>query len=177
MSMQNTKYSIGDYALGGVVVYVDDTEQHGLIVANKDIGYKIPWSYDNTFIFTFTNTDGLYAGKMNTQIIISKQDIVNDVYFLYDKNSLFASYACSIYNNGYSDWYLPSKYELKLIYQYKNVLNEIIEKHNGTQFKSDLYWSSTELDKYNAWSINFKTGDLLVITKNSKIYVRPVRKF
>jgi len=176
-TIQTEQYSIGDYKLGGVVVYIDDTGQHGLIVANEDIENTIPWSYDNTFKFTFSNADGLYAGKMNTNIIISKQDIINDVYFLYDKNSLFAAYVCSIYNNGYSDWYLPSNYELKLIYNYIDLINEVSTEHNGENLKKELYWSSTETDKYNAWAISFKSGHSLAINKNSYLCIRPIRKF
>ena len=40
--------------------------------------------------------------------------------------------------NGYSDWYLPSKYELKVMIDNRITIGG---------FKNDIYWSSTEYDR------------------------------
>lgn len=169
------QYKIGDYVEGGIIIYLDKTKQHGLLCSVVDVVKNIPWSYDYRFEYTLTNNDGLYAGKINTNIIVSKTTI-NDTYFLY-KNDLFAAYYCINYNNKYSDWYLPSKYELSLIYNQKDLINETIEQHEGLKIENDIYWSSTEENKSSAWGQNFKTGDILSYTKTNKFSVRSVRQF
>ena len=73
--------------------------------------------------------------------------------------------------NGYSDWYLPTKDELNLIY-----IN-LVKKGVGG-FGGYGYWSSTEVGNGNAWGQNFSDGGQYTINKkyfNSN--VRAVRAF
>ncbi len=56
--------------------------------------------------------------------------------------------------NGYSDWHLPTKEELNVLY-----LNQQINKVGG--FHSILYWSSTRrTETGGAWGQNFNNGDV-----------------
>jgi hypothetical protein len=71
---------------------------------------------------------------------------------------------------GYSDWFLPSKYELNLMY--KNL------KVNGVgDFADEYYWSSSESSANYAWYQNFLKGIQFDYRKNLKRRVRAVRAF
>ena len=58
--------------------------------------------------------------------------------------------------NGFSDWILPTKEELEVIYQNKSKL----EKTAGN-FSSVHYWSSSESNSTHAWTMLFSYGNKL----------------
>jgi len=70
--------------------------------------------------------------------------------------------------NGYSDWFLPSKDELNLLYGQKAVVGG---------FDSGVYWSSTEYNSDNVLSQYFANGNQGVGNKYGAGYVRAVRAF
>jgi lysophospholipase L1-like esterase len=71
---------------------------------------------------------------------------------------------------GASDWFLPSKDELDLMY--KNL------KAKGLGgFSNSWYWSSSERDNESAWYQRFSDGDQGYNTKRSMYFVRAVRAF
>ena len=43
IELLNTTYEIGDFALGGIVFYVDETGQHGLVAAMEDLPNTYEW--------------------------------------------------------------------------------------------------------------------------------------
>ena len=74
---------------------------------------------------------------------------------------------------GYTDWFLPSKDELILMYQ---------NLHKATSpignFQTEFYWSSTEDDEGDAWLQEFNTdGDQNYDSKDALHSVRAVRVF
>jgi hypothetical protein len=71
--------------------------------------------------------------------------------------------------NGYSDWFLPSRDELELMYQNKGAI--------GGFASSGSYWSSSEFDGGNAWYQDFDTGFRNGGGKDFSIRVRAVRAF
>tara|TARA_B110000046_G_C13001826_1_gene402529 strand:- start:229 stop:2169 length:1941 start_codon:yes stop_codon:yes gene_type:complete len=147
-SSGSTTYSVGDMVQGGKVFWVDSTGQHGLVVALEDAGGSsaMDWNAGTTSsglnLETLAQSSGMYAGKMNTAIIIAAHAAAAN------NGNNFAARACNEYTytqNGveYSDWYLPSKDELHLI------------KTSGVgapNLYSYNYWSSTEHDANNAYS-------------------------
>jgi hypothetical protein len=70
--------------------------------------------------------------------------------------------------DGYNDWYLPSKDELIKLFAQKKVLGG---------FKEACYWSSTETGKYNACSVIFDSGFQTANDKSTTFNVRPIRSF
>jgi hypothetical protein len=68
----------------------------------------------------------------------------------------------------YGDWYLPSKYELNLLY---------IERARVGNFSTSYYWSSTETDNYRAWFQIFSSGNQTNYLKYNTYYVRAIRAF
>lgn len=71
--------------------------------------------------------------------------------------------------NGYTDWYLPSKDELRKLYTMK------VFGFGG--FASRSYWSSEEANQWDAWKVSLKSGYVYSNMKSAKNYVRAVRVF
>jgi len=132
----NSHY-IGESYGGGIVFYVYDGGQHGLIAATTDQSTGIQW-YNGTYITTNAVRDGI-GSKDNTEQIIAIQGSGN-----------YAAIICAGYNgSGYGDWYLPSKYELNLLYSQKAVVGG---------FADFYYWSFSESNSYTAWMQYFGNG-------------------
>jgi len=71
---------------------------------------------------------------------------------------------------GFSDWRLPTKNELDLMY-----VNLKTRGLGG--FDDDWYWSSSQHDSNYAWLQNFNDGNQLNYIKNVSYSVRAVRAF
>ncbi len=134
-------YSIGDTALGGVVFYVDGTGWHGLVAAPADQG-TMAWTPGGQ---TDCNAsyDGLYYGSWNTDNIV----------FRYQQSGTYAAYSCYAKSlSGYTDWYLPSKYELNLLFEQRSVVGG---------FSNDVYFSSSDNPEWpeeQVWAQYFYDG-------------------
>jgi hypothetical protein len=73
--------------------------------------------------------------------------------------------------NGYSDWHLPSKEELNLVY-----VN--LKRIEVGGFEDRYYWSSSESSANDAWTIHFGNGSPSDNNKSHRsTYVRAVRAF
>ena len=167
----STVHYIGESYGGGIVFYVYDNGQHGLIAATSDQSSGINWQ-NGIQTNKRARADGVGAGLKNTAIIIGSMEP--------GYSNAFAATVCNEYSvtavGGvtYGDWYLPSKHELNLLYLQKSVVGG---------FANVSYWSSTEhslvlgeLAEY-AWSQNFSNGNQGPIYKDGNNYVRAVRAF
>jgi hypothetical protein len=156
-------HTIGESYGGGIVFYVYDGGQHGLIASPADQSSGIRW-YGGSFTHTRARGNGVGTGLRNTAIIISNQGAV-------DGND-FAATLCNEYwtpvGVQYADWYLPSKHELNLLYLQKNVVGG---------FTSANYWSSTEIDNVSAGYQDFSNGVQFNGAKISPLKVRAIRAF
>ena len=164
-TINTTPLTIGQAYQGGIIFWLDATGQHGLIAATADQNTGIQW-YNGTYRYTGTAGDGLYAGAMNTAMIVATQMADN-------QSGSFAAKVCADYSvtvGGvtYGDWYLPSKYELNLLY---------LQKIAVGGFASVYYWSSTEYINSYAWIQNFDYGTQLTNSKLNTDRVRAVRAF
>ena len=160
-------HTIGESYVGGIVFYVYDGGQHGLIAASADQSTGIQWS-NGIARSTGATGDGIGAGAMNTAMIVATQMADN-------QTGNFAAKVCADYSvtgtNGvyYGDWYLPSWHELSLLSLQKNVVGG---------FANAIYWSSTELDNSFAWFLDFGFNPTNSnVHKGSTFYVRAVRAF
>lgn len=166
-SKKNPKYSIGQNVpeLGGIIFYLDKTKQHGLVCAPQDQSTGSHWHHG-----AFTNTKSfdsiVGAGKVNTDKIIMSQGV-----------DPYAAKLCyDLKLAGFSDWYLPSKEELSLMFT--NIGRGAKAPHKDVgNFASDFYWSSTELDLNFAWAQYFLEGNIFTDLKNHQCRVRAVRSF
>lgn len=170
-----TTYSVGDFAHGGIVFWVDETGQHGLVCAKEDQSTGVRW-YAGTTGVTRATGDGPFSGELNTSIIISSQVSIGD------DGSNYAAQICNdlqITEGGktYGDWYLPSKEELNLMYQNKATIDATAGANGGSGFAGANYWSSTESTNLYAWYQSFVSGYQYGRGKYFEYRVRAVRAF
>ena len=173
-----TTYSIGDFVQGGIVFWVDETGEHGLVCSKLDQSTSIRW-HAGTGGKTQSLGDGPYAGKANTVIIIAGQVALGD------DGATYAARICNelqITEGGktYGDWYLPSKEELNQMYVNRATIDSVALLNSGTAFAAANYWSSTEGTSFlylNAWARNFGSGTGQASSKANTSYVRAVRAF
>jgi hypothetical protein len=144
-------------------------------------------SIRNLFIFSFLLFACLTvsAQSPNKKLPIIK----NGGYVIFEKNGhgLIASVenlgkldyneaikACdSLQVGGFSDWRLPTREEFELIHPKLNLK----KVGGGSIFQSSWYWTSTEVDKQNAWTHNLQTGLQASYFKDFKCFVKAVRSF
>jgi hypothetical protein len=103
------------------------------------------------------------AGKRNTEIIVDRLGTL--------KETRMAAQVCASMDiNGFTDWFLPSKDELNLMY--KNL------KQKGLgNFNVNWYWSSSQANVNGAWNQNFRNGYQQGDFKNTACSVRAIRAF
>ena len=177
-SSSTTAYSVGDFAQGGIVFWVDETGQHGLVAAKEDQSTGVRW-YAGTDGNTQAKGDSSYAGESNTAIIIAAQVAIGD-----DGNT-YAARICNelqVTEGGktYGDWYLPSKEELGLMYQNKTTIDATAGANGGSSFASGFssyYWSSTENFNTIAWAQYFDDGGQVTSFKFATYRVHAIRSF
>jgi hypothetical protein len=175
LSTAGTVYTVGQQAQGGIIIWVDDSGQHGLVAAPGDIASLnnnngTPWTiYDsqNYENFVLAIGQGIYDGEKNTDKIIDAKGW-----------KAYAAFLCRQSTYGeYGGWYLPSIGELRKMYQNQNLLS-------GISTFVPTYWSSTESEPDKAIIKNFITGEERSNTKSDAttlngvpMRVRAVRRF
>ena len=173
-----TTFKVGDTGpAGGIIFYVADTEQTSTYGTET-----FKWKYleatpsDATYYNASTFSWG-DNGSFGTGTAIG-DGWVNAKKFAADttESALLAAQVCFAYGNDtdYDDWFLPSKYELKTMYD--NIGSK------GTW--SFQYWSSSESGSNAAFAKYFSTdpdfGDSEGFdnsARNRELAVRPARAF
>jgi hypothetical protein len=153
---------IGEQVHGGMVFYVDETGQHGLVAALEDLG-SFEWGCYGTGI---SGADGttIGTGYQNTLDIVADCTETNTAAF----NALNST------TEGYTDWYLPSYDEL--IEMYNTIGNGNPEGNIGG-FSTSWYWSSSEYNSSLARYVSFSNGVTYNYSKHSAYRVRVIRAF
>ncbi len=157
-------HTVGESYGGGIVFYVYDNGQHGLIAATADQSAGTKWT-GGGYTNTRARADGVGAGKANTAIIIANQGFEDEV--------TFAAFICNNYSvtlGGvtYGDWYLPSRFELHLLYLNRSAVGG---------FAGLYYWSSSEQNNSTAFVEHFGIEDQSFDQKISTYHVRAIRAF
>ena len=151
--------SIGSSYGGGIVFYVDSLG-HGLVCAPNDIG-TYPFGCSSKFLRTVEHYG---SGLLNTLEIIRQCE-----------ERIIAASACDNYtNDGFTDWYLPSKEELRLMLQN-------LQLQGIGNFSNNLYLSSSEYNAFYAYYAERSGNQINIWGFNGPGKgpgrVRPIRSF
>ena len=151
-------FYLGQDTLGGIVFHIyigSDGNQHGLIVNKNESTAQ--WQSSGTK----TNARRSWDGDYNTGLMTS---------------SPAATYVNGLTDGGFTDWYLPSIDELRILWDNRFHANNALNAGGFTLLSnSSVYWSSTESKKTNA--LNFKNGSTYYGGKTRTFSVRAVRAF
>ncbi len=150
----STPYLGQSYA-GGIVFHLDGTGLHGLVVTPADVAW-LPWGCEGTSIPTST---ALGAGATNTAAIVAACG----------EPDFAAKVADTLVLDGYSDWFLPSRDELTLVFT-----NLYLKGLGGL---GGEYWSSSEVSPWSASSFYFPYGQPWNSNKRQRMGVRAIRAF
>lgn len=129
---KKTGWAVGDYYevgnVKGVVVWVDESKEHGKIISlDEKVDIWATGGYN-------TGAKSEEDGKGNTDKV---KDINAEL-------SAFPAFKwCVAHGEG---WYFPAILEVYYFLNAKATVNPTLEAHNGTKI-SDYYWSSTEADE------------------------------
>jgi hypothetical protein len=188
------RYQIGDFAQGGVVIWVTDEGQHGLVVAIEDATQGAKWYKDSKPPFPETRAwsnlslplktiqsplGADYGGYENQKRIEAEAFDLSD----YPAFHAAASYRFTFDEIIYDDWFLPSSTELALIWALKEMISKVSCLHGGSalleKVNNPAYWSSLEFKEnpHYAWLLHFSTGFHYHLGKDHLFAVRCVRAF
>jgi hypothetical protein len=85
------------------------------------------------------------------------------------------------YGTGlYSDWYLPARAELNLLWVHFYEVQKTLESDGNpatVKIATDNYWSSTEESDGSAWYYYFTNGGTAAVNKHNMQSVRAIREF
>jgi len=158
----NDPPAIGDTYQGGIIFYLDGNGG-GLIAADSDQSSAQWGCYEQSIGGT---SSAVGTGAANTTAIVSGCS-----------ESYIAGWFCAdLTLGGYTDWFLPSKDELNLMYDNIGPGDELGLGNFG-DFDDDYYWSSTEQVGSFAWAQNFAGGYQGGLYKINTFSVRAVRAF
>ncbi|PKL22868.1 MAG: hypothetical protein CVV48_00275 [Spirochaetae bacterium HGW-Spirochaetae-4] len=114
------------------------------------------------------------TGEANTTTLVGAMEGTAYVSNVTDTPTTTGNYAarlCDIHETGgYSDWFLPSKGELDLMY-------DNLKISGLGSFSALRYWSSSEDNADHAWNQNFFNGDQYSQYKGNVLRIRPIRAF
>jgi len=160
-------YHIGDLAEGGIIFYVDETGQHGLVATQEDLEGTYEWGCYAEYV-DGADSKWIGSGLQNTM------DITNQGCETEVGGITAAQAALDAEINGYSDWYLPSIGEL---YQMYITIGQGSENGNIGGFSNNWYWSSSEANNNYAWHVKVSNGDTGIYYKSNTGRVRLIRAF
>jgi hypothetical protein len=190
--VNNDIVKIGSNYAGGIVFYLDETGNHGLVISEVDFGIS-KWGVVGTQIGAYGNGIADGSGVDNTRKICEMASYeLKDAFFTWQdkikKPIVTAAKLCESSNhNGYSDWYLPTKNELFILY--KNFYNFKI-KLGHRDIMSSTEENLNEFFVFNTFYLNHNLFPFIEIDsidlnfecfyscyKNKTFWVRGVRKF
>ena len=155
-SVTITSRGITKVSLGSVYTVGSIGPASGIIFYDKG-SYSEGWRYLEAHTADFTGVQwgangtaiggtmaGLGDGKRNTELIIGRLNRSGE-------ENRAAQLAAILKIGGFTDWYLPSRDELDLMY--KN-----LKQRERGNFSDVWYWSSSESDSSRSWVQHFGDG-------------------
>ena len=159
---------IGAQIGGGIVIAVfnDSGVNKALVASLTNLSTGIQWTipgFQTTLIGA--TAQSFFDGLTNTNAIIAQTLLPASTSYAAGLARLFAG-------GGFSDWYLPSLWELNMCYNSAAIVNKVLGA-NG--FLKTSYWSSTEFNNGQAWRPDIDYGYNESMVKGSTQNVRAVR--
>lgn len=171
--LDTAKHYIGKPHGGGVICWLDETGEHGLILGMVDLSNNRFSNVTTAPIDTTTEWDG----ARNTTAIINQPGHTGSA------AKQCADYINADYGTGiYDDWYLPAVSEWKAIWENFYTVQKALESDGDEETKPisfGAYWSSTEVSFYDIQGFTVNTGNFGSgsTDKNYTYKVRPIRRF
>jgi hypothetical protein len=205
----------GGYFAGYISHTADGSPTHALIVAPRADGatgggYTLTTSpkwadetVDEPANSTLIGASSAFDGKVNTDLMMS---LIADE--TYSAGAFPAAQFCADLSiGGFTDWYLPARWELDIAYFNLKPSTAANNTSSGTNdysvpkrttnntltypqqtyvtafntsaeaFVADFHWSSTENNALSAWNLNFNIGNLTNFQSTKAITTRRVRAF
>jgi hypothetical protein len=183
----------GGFFAGLISHTADGVATHALIVAPRATGASgggytitsnLQWKTSNT---TTAGTTSLFDGAVNTAAMVTAGIASHPA----------AQFCVNLSIGGYSDWYLPARYELEIAYYHLKpndtnstswgINNYSVPertanytagdpaqtsvtafKDTGSEpFVTGVHWSSTEDSSTTAWRLNFNDGNQFDTSKDN----------
>jgi hypothetical protein len=156
---------IGDIYQGGMIVYIDGTGLHGMIAAqNKSPQGGLQGTYT-------WGTSGVVSGAVNNSYGGGNQNTID----LYNKWGVsgYAYYYCySLVLSGYSDWFLPNRTEIRLVYAQRVKLGFL-----PTGASPEVWQCSNSLSSPYCGLFDWSNGGDYGAFRNEPGFVIPCRYF
>ena len=159
---------IGAQIGGGIVVAVfnDNGVNKALVASLTNVAANIIWTIPAFQTTAIGATAQSYSdGLTNTNAIIAQTLLPASTSYAAGIARLFAG-------GGFSDWYLPSTWELNMCFNSAAIVNKIA---GVTPFLTSTYWASTETNATSGNTKTFTNGSSSNFSKNSGNQVRAVR--
>ncbi len=170
---------LGQEFEGGIIVYIDASGKHGLILGKTDLG-PAPWGCFGTLI------EQSYYGQEMTNNILSVCNEPGiaarlcDTYVVRENKS--KNHKAKEKGKKYDDWFMPGSNEINLAGKYYH-----------QNLNTTAYWTTTQAASFQAGVLNpanyvyimsyFRDPNNTMIgipyykRKDGSTYVRPMRKF
>jgi hypothetical protein len=171
------QHTVGETYGGGIVFYVYDNGQHGLIAATADATVNgnpnLYWIFNGPPYSAGAGANGIRGGIANTAAIMAYQTRYTYSYPLMSTYSI--AVAVSMYSAvdalgvRYADWYVPSSAEMILLLAQSGVVPNLVT--------TSPYWSSTEAVDNPNYANAVYGGAITVQPKSSPFRVRAIRAF
>ena len=137
-----------------------------LEAAPVDQSTALRWNNGSHLIVFDIESNAIGVGRANTDAIIGIQGATETDYA--------AGLARAYNGGGKSDWYLPSKDELHMMFTNLKLDNVM----NPAHFANANYWSSSQAGSWYAYVQSFSgIGSQTTVDTNNTAYVRAVRAF
>jgi len=165
-------FAVGDVGPAGGMIFYDRGRHidgwRWLEAASQDLAVPAEWgTHGQNIIGTST---ALGTGRQNTQVLVNHLRQRNE-------SGRAAELAQNFIQNGFMDWFLPSREEL-------NLMHVNLRQRGLGNFTGNTYWSSSQgatNSANSAWSQRFADGRQRdgsgLSSKTSAFLVRPIRAF
>ncbi len=164
------KRYIGELYGGGIIFHLTKDSlgnEHGLIASLHDLSKTAKWGLYGIDFFGFKNAT---TGVENTKAMLNAGAEPGTAARLCEK------YA----HDGFKDWYLPALKEMLLLYNVKQVIDDVLDKDKSDKTKGlerKHYWTSTGYSAATSWFFSFYNGGATNYGKNFVFNVRAIRAF